>query len=92
MTKLFTTTVSGVGPFCIEFDDGEIVTTRTRKRQNLIATALDTLNILREFVETIESFGEWEDSCFYYHQRSTTELELPLKKARAAIAKAEGRE
>ena len=89
MTKLFTTSVRGLGPYCIEFDDGEIVTTRTRKRQNLVATALDTLNALREFVETIESFGEWEDGCFYYHQHSATELELPLKQARAAIAKAE---
>jgi hypothetical protein len=33
----FTTTVVGVGPFCVEFADGEIITTRNSERQNAIA-------------------------------------------------------
>lgn len=37
--KLFRTDVSGIGPFCVEFPDGEIITTRSEKRQKLIAQA-----------------------------------------------------
>lgn len=35
--KLFKTSVLGMGPFCIEFPDGEIVTTRSEHRQRDIA-------------------------------------------------------
>lgn len=35
--KLFKTSVAGVGPFCVEFDDGEIIATRSEDRQRRIA-------------------------------------------------------
>lgn len=38
--KLFKTTVLGVGPYCIEFPDGEIIHTRSEDRQLAIAAAL----------------------------------------------------
>lgn len=36
--KLFKTTVLGVGPYCIEYPDGEIITTRSETRQQHIAS------------------------------------------------------
>ena len=42
--KLFKTDVIGIGPFCIEFADGEIITTRSAERQQAIASAV----LLRE--------------------------------------------
>lgn len=39
MPKMFKTTVAGIGPFCVEFEDGEIVTTRSEARQKLIHAA-----------------------------------------------------
>ena len=41
MAKMFKTTVSGIGPYCVEFDDGEIIHTRSEFRQRLIAAACD---------------------------------------------------
>ena len=38
-TKKFRTDVLGIGPYCVEFSDGEIVSTRSQERQNLIANA-----------------------------------------------------
>jgi hypothetical protein len=35
----FRTSVPGVGPYCIEFSDNEIVSTRSEERQELIANA-----------------------------------------------------
>jgi hypothetical protein len=35
--KCFKTTVLGVGPYCVEFPDGEIITTRSEERQKAIA-------------------------------------------------------
>ena len=39
MPKMFKTTVAGIGPFCVEFEDGEIITTRSEARQKLIRAA-----------------------------------------------------
>ena len=36
-SKKFTTTVLGLGPYCVEFSDGEIITTRKKERQDAIA-------------------------------------------------------
>lgn len=35
--KVFKTTVLGMGPWCVEFPDGEIVTVKTEARANAIA-------------------------------------------------------
>ena len=35
--KIYKTTIAGIGPWCVEFDDGEIITTRTEERAKLIA-------------------------------------------------------
>jgi hypothetical protein len=40
-TKLFKTTVKGIGPWCVEFVDGEIITSRDEQRARLIAATLD---------------------------------------------------
>jgi hypothetical protein len=76
--KLFQTTVRGVGPYCVEFDDGEIVTTRTAERQALIGAAEDMLAALKYFVNR-----ESGDLPAY--------MNPAIRKATAAIAKAEGR-
>lgn len=48
--KLFKTTVIGVGPFCIEFPDGEIIHTRSEERQKLIASTEYQDRLIRELV------------------------------------------
>lgn len=35
--RMFTTSILGMGPFCIEFEDGEIIQTRSEERQRQIA-------------------------------------------------------
>ena len=45
--KLFLTTVLGIGPYCVEYADGEIVHTRSEDRQRLIAAAPEMLEALR---------------------------------------------
>ncbi len=52
--KFFKTTVLGVGPFCVEFDDGEIVTTRDESRQRLIGAAPDMLTALKLVMKLME--------------------------------------
>jgi hypothetical protein len=43
-TQVFKTTVSGIGPWCVEFPDGEIITTRTEERANQIASLFKEYN------------------------------------------------
>lgn len=50
--KTFRTTILGIGPFCVEFDDGEIVHTRSEERQKLIAAA----PAMKEALERIEKW------------------------------------
>ena len=35
----FRTSVLGIGPYCVEFPDGEIVSTRSEERQDIIANS-----------------------------------------------------
>jgi hypothetical protein len=51
MSNVFKTTVLGVGPWCVEFDDGEIVHCRTEERANLIAAAPKMYQWLDKIVE-----------------------------------------
>lgn len=53
--KLFKTTVLGVGPFCIEFEDGEIIHVRTEERQKLIARAIEMIPEVDAHAARIES-------------------------------------
>jgi hypothetical protein len=62
MPKTFKTTVTGLGPFCVEFDDGEIVTTRTFERQCLIAQALSRAKVCNEILEIMQTYTEQEKS------------------------------
>jgi hypothetical protein len=48
MPKMFKTTVTGIGPFCVEFGDGEIITTRSEARQKLLAASAELLPLLIE--------------------------------------------
>jgi len=50
MAKTFKTSITGIGPFCIEFEDGEIISTRSLRRQKMIAN-MDT--ILKEMKSMI---------------------------------------
>jgi hypothetical protein len=79
---LFKTTVTGVGPFCVEFDDGEIITTRTEARQRLIAAAPELLEALQGLLKLDEL--ECGDE-------SLLEVDHPLIKAQWAVAKAIGK-
>ncbi len=54
MANLFKTDVLGIGPFCVEFDDGEIVTTRDEKRQHLIAAASDMYEVCKRAKELLQ--------------------------------------
>lgn len=46
MTKMFKTTVTGIGPWCVEFDDGEIIHTRTKERAAQLAAIEQTRFLL----------------------------------------------
>jgi hypothetical protein len=78
--KTFKTTVLGVGPFCIEFPDDEIITTHSEERQRLISAASDLLEALKLFCDVNPSSLHINEVC----RRHSV--------ARAAIAKAEGRQ
>ncbi len=52
--RLFKTSVSGVGPFCVEFPDGEIIHTRTELRQHLIAASADLLQACEAALTLLE--------------------------------------
>lgn len=54
---MFTTTVLGVGPFCIEFEDGEIVYTRSERRRRLTAFAPEMYEALREIAKGEGAFN-----------------------------------
>lgn len=84
--KLFRTSVLGVGPYCVEFDDGEIITTRLESRQRLIAAAMDLLEALNCIpVEAIFAGGLATNGVRVTLSPGTLQL------MRAAVGKAEGR-
>ena len=56
----------------------------------LIASAPDLLAALRLFMARMNERGDWDDGCFYYEGRSASELQEPIRAARAAIALATG--
>jgi hypothetical protein len=53
-TDVFLTRVRGVGPWCIEFDDFEIITTRRADRAQLIAAAPELLATAEALEEHIK--------------------------------------
>ena len=62
MEKTFVTTISGLGPFCVEFADGEVITTHSKQRQawiagmeDLIAAAQVAYNYLNKIPATFEN-------------------------------------
>ena len=92
--QTFKTTVLGVGPFCIEFPDGEIITTRSEERQRLIAAApelLEACKLLWNHIEkgtlvrdiTKDAAPEWA--------LLMVKFVADLNKVQAAIAKAEAK-
>ena len=76
-TKEFKTTVAGVGPFCVEYADGEIVTMRHEELQHLLAAAPAMYDALHRAVTEME---------FWSKGHSDAEIAI----ARAALAQAEG--
>ncbi len=51
--------------------------------------APELLEALKMFMGCMDRFGEWVDGCFYYGNRSASELQEPIEKASALIRKAE---
>jgi hypothetical protein len=76
-TKEFKTTVAGVGPFCVEYADGEIVTMRHEELQHLLAAAPAMYEALHRAVTEME---------FWSKGHSDAEIAI----AHAALAQAEG--
>ena len=60
MAKTFKTSITGIGPFCIEFEDGEIISTRSLRRQKMIAN-MDA--ILKEMKYMIRFLDDGPYSC-----------------------------
>lgn len=56
----------------------------------LMAAAPDLYAALEAFVERMQSHGDWDDGCFYYGGKSASELQEPIRLARAALAAARG--
>jgi len=59
---------------------------------HLMAASPEMLAALRDFVTAMEKWGDWDEGCFYYGGKAAPELRSRIKSARAAIAKAEGRQ
>lgn len=56
------------------------------------ATAVAERDALREalgmFLAAMNLYGDWDDGCFYYGGKSASELQEPIRIARAALAEA----
>jgi hypothetical protein len=39
------------------------------------------------FLNAMDTYGNWDDGCFYYAERSASELQRPIELARAALSK-----
>lgn len=61
--KVFKTTVRGIGPWCVEFSDGELVTCRTEQRAKAIAGIVDhdMLAALHEVSEYLDGVADVVD-------------------------------
>jgi hypothetical protein len=79
----------GGDPVVVETDSG-VYPPRGVDRA-LIAAAPELLEALKKFQDAMLRFGNWDDGCFYYNNRSASELQRPIEAAWVAIAKAEGR-
>jgi hypothetical protein len=69
--------------------------TRTRpgvhdKDTYILASGPISYEALKLIVDALEQYGSWDEGCFYYNGKSASELQEPIAKARAAIARAEG--
>ena len=82
LTKEFKTMVAGVGPYCVEYADGEIVTMRHEELQHLLAAA-PKLRVLVERAQAIRhpNSGKWTKA---ETERSWAEWDT---QARAVLAK-----
>jgi len=58
----------------------------------LMAAAPEMLAACEMIKKRLLTHGEWNEGCFYYANRSASELEEPLELLAAAIAKAKGGE
>lgn len=79
---IFKTSVLGVGPWCVEFADGEIVTCRAEDRARLFAAAPDLLEAARAAGDILAR-GKWLDT-------SPDSEAVALRALCDAIAKATG--
>lgn len=60
-----------------------------RERQELSALNAELLSLVYDFMHRMESFGNWDDGCFYYNGAAASELQRPIEIAQEVIAKAE---
>jgi len=49
----------------------------------------ELLALAYRFMGHMDSFGDWEDGCFYYNGTAAPELQGPIEAGRALIAKSE---
>lgn len=78
--ELFKSTVLGIGPWCVEFPDGEIIHTRSEERQRLIAAAPDLLQAAQRLLAAMDD----------YDGGMPTSPGSPYAQMRDAIAEATG--
>ena len=52
---------------------------------DLLGQSLALLEVVEEFVDRMNRFGEWDDGCFYYNKTSASELQSPIEKARKIL-------
>ena len=65
---------------------------QSQANARLIAASPDLLAACEMIKKRLLTHGEWNEGCFYYANRSASELDEPLELLAAAIAKAKGGE
>lgn len=47
------------------------------------------LKIVKDFMDRMNRFGEWDDGCFYYNKTSASELQFPIQEAQDLLKELE---
>lgn len=76
INKVFKTTVTGVGPWCVEFPDGEILAMRTESRANLVANASVVTDLLAEVGSLLNTIRA-QDGVPYHDQKYNGGYRIP---------------
>ena len=52
---------------------------------DLLGKSLNLLEIVKEFMDRMNKFGDWDDGCFYYNKTTASELQGPIEKAQEIL-------